>query len=92
MSTFGNIILIYSALMLIFFTYMLIRQFFVDRFRARVFHKNHWLWLALDDYHLMLYRFWDWKFHKMVRPDFYKTSGLLKSEILKDLEEVKIGK
>lgn len=92
MSIFGNIILIYSALMLIFFTYMLIRQFFVDRFRARVFHKNHWLWLALDDYHLMLYRFWDWRFHKMVRPDFYKTSGLLKSEILKDLEEVKIGK
>lgn len=81
-----NVIL--ATLLLLFSIYMLIRNYYVSDFRDRCFSKNIKLWIALMPYTQMLYRVFDWKFNKMIRSDFYKYSGLTKSELLEMLKDI----
>ena len=68
--------------------YMYERLCDIVEFKKAVKKRNYGLYRSLLPSNVMLYTFWDWQFHKMIRPHFYKLTGRTKTEVLKDLKYI----
>ena len=68
--------------------YMYERLCNIVEFKKAVKKRDYGLYRSLLPSNVMLYTFWDWQFHKMIRPHFYKMTGRTKTETLKDLQYI----
>lgn len=85
------LVIVFLFLVASWHIYMFERLCNIVEFKKAVKKQDYGLYKSLLSSNKMLYTFWDWQFHKMIRPHFYKLTGKTRTEVLNELKEIHNG-